>query len=96
MGHAQGPGHTHEGAVPPVNARDVILVLAEVKLEVIEVGEVLVEVVVAVMMEVVVILVMFVVTAVIIKTGSPGPRVSQISNVFAAPSLPGGLSLGES
>lgn len=52
--------------------------------------------VVAVMMEVVVILVMFVVTAVIIKTGSPGPRVSQISNVFAAPSLPGGLSLGES
>lgn len=44
MGHAQGPGHTHEGAVLPVNARDVILVLAEVKLEVIEVGEVLVEV----------------------------------------------------
>lgn len=81
MGHAQGPGHTHEGAVLPVNARDVILVLAEVKVE---------------MMEVVVILVMFVVTAVIIKTGSPGPRVSQISNVFAAPSLPGGLSLGES
>lgn len=33
MGHAQGPGHTHEGAVLPVNARDVILVLAEVKVE---------------------------------------------------------------
>lgn len=65
------------------------VVVIEVVLEVVKV-----EVVVAAMMEVMVMVVMFTVIAVIMKTDSSGPRISQTSNVFAAPSLPGGLSSG--
>lgn len=92
MSHAQAPGCTHGGAALVGSAREVIAVTGVVKVVVLEVVKV--EAVVAAMMEVMVTTVMFTVTAVIMKTDSSGPRISQASNVFTALSLPGGLSSG--
>lgn len=84
LSHAQAPGCTHGGAALLGCAREVIAVTVVVK----------VEAVVAAMMEVMVTTVKFTVTAVIMKTDSSGPRISQASDIFTALSLPGGLSSG--